>query len=112
MTRRPFFSLALPVLAPPAPAHRAHPAPPSNPAKRQALRPNLDLYVYRRCCTPGEKVQMRLSGFNVHAVQFAAYRMDLGAVVRTSKTLEKFGKTLAALDLHGQASIAQWRYPM
>src|SRR5467141_2218918 len=98
MNRWPIFLLALLGLVSPALAQRAHAAPPSNPAKRQAMRPNLDLY--RRCCTPGEKVQMRLSGFNVHAVQFAAYRMDLGTIIRTSKTLEEFGKTLAALDLH------------
>ena len=76
------------------------------------MKPNVDIYVYRRCYTPGEKVQMRLSGFNVPAVQFAAYRLDLGAVVETSKTLENFGKTLKALNLYGHAPAAVWRFPM
>src|SRR5438128_352671 len=112
MIRLPGLFFALLVLASPARAQRGPLAPPSNPAKRKAVKPNLDLYVYRRCFTPGEKVQMRLSGFNVPAVQFAAYRLDLGTVVRTSKTWEKFGKTLAALDLRGQSPAASWRYPM
>src|SRR6185437_15381016 len=84
----------------------------SNPAKRKAMKPNLALYVYRRCYTPGEKVQMRLSGFNVRDLQLAAYRLDMGSVVGSSKTLEKFGKTLAGLNLHGRAPVAVWRYPM
>src|SRR5438067_9566033 len=105
----PFALLALvsPILALPAP-----PAPPSNPAKRKAMKPNLAIYAYRRCCTPGEKVQMRLSGFNVHAIQFAAYRLDLRTVVGTSRTLEKFGKVLEARPLQGQSPVAAWRYPM
>lgn len=111
MNRWQTLLLALFVLLSPALARSIHAAS-SNPAKRKAMRPNLDLYVYRRCYTPGEKVQMRLSGFNVPAVQFAAYRVDLGTVVKTSKILEKFGKTLAALDLHGRSPAAAWRFPM
>ena len=55
---------------------------------------------------------MRLSGFNVAAVQFAAYRLDLGAAVRTSKAWEKFDKTLASRHLEGASPAASWRFPM
>ncbi|MBV9851043.1 MAG: hypothetical protein JO250_15340, partial [Armatimonadetes bacterium] len=118
---------ALPALARPAMhrmhTSRPHPAaqpkvirarfvPPSNPKKRAAMKPNVDIYVYRRSYTPGEKVQMRLSGFNVPAVQFAAYRLDLGGVVPTSKTLVNFGKTLRALNLYGRSPAVVWRFPM
>ena len=63
---------ALPVLARPARTALHHPKviqarfmPTSNLKKRAAMKPNVDIYVYRRSYTPGEKVQMRLSGFNV-----------------------------------------------
>src|SRR5436190_23791756 len=93
------LALVSPTLAYPACAAAAT----SNSAKLKAMKPNLAIYVYRRCCTPGEKVQMRLSGFNVHAIQFAAYRLDLRTVVGTSRTLEKFGKVLEAHPLQGQS---------
>src|SRR5947207_3393640 len=116
MNRRPLVLFALLVLASPARARSVPPAAPplrsffAVPAKRKEMKPNLSLYVYRRCCTPGEKVQMRLSGFNVHDIQLAAYRLDLRAVVGTSKTLEKLDKVLAARPLQGQTPAAAWRF--
>jgi uncharacterized protein YfaS (alpha-2-macroglobulin family) len=98
-------------LVSPAPVSPADAAPPVS-ARLKALKPNLAIYVYRRCFTPGEKVEMRLSGFNVRAVQFAAYRLDLGAVVGTSKTLEKFDRLLAARPLQGQSPVAAWHLKM
>lgn len=76
------------------------------------MKPNLDIYVYRRSYTPGEKVEMRLSAFNLSKVQFTAYRMNLGAVVRSSKTLEKFGKTLSALNVKTMPTAATWAIPL
>ncbi len=48
--------LCLLVLVPAVPGHAAAPRPPV------VAKPNLDIYVYRRSYTPGEKVQIRLSG--------------------------------------------------
>ncbi|MEO7718015.1 MAG: alpha-2-macroglobulin family protein [Capsulimonas sp.] len=98
----------------PAPitAKQINTAAPVNPLKKAAMKPNIDLYVYRRSYTPGEPAQMRLSGFNVPAVQFAAYRLDLESIVKSSKTLENFGKTLTAVSLHGQKPATAWRFPM
>ena len=87
-------------------------SPKANPLKKTAMKPNIDLYIYRRSYTPGEPAQMRLSGFNVPAVQFAAYRLNLEGIVQSSKTLEDFGKTLARVDLHGQTPATTWRFPM
>jgi uncharacterized protein YfaS (alpha-2-macroglobulin family) len=112
MSRWAVFWLAVLVLLSPTLVHSAQPGPSTNSAKRKAMKPNLDLYVYRRCYAPGEKVQMRLSGFNVPSVQLAAYRLDLGSVVRTSRAMEKLGKSLTALNLEGQSPIAAWRYSM
>src|SRR5438067_8582866 len=102
------LALVSPTLAYPACAAAAT----SNSAKLKAMKPNLAIYAYRRCYTPGEKVQMRLSGFNVRDIQLAAYRLDLRTVVGTSKTMEKFGKLLAARPLQGQTPAAAWRFSM
>ncbi len=75
-------------------------------------KPNLDLYVYRRSYTPGEKVQVRLSSYNLAAVQFTAYRMNLPAVVKTSAGLTDFGKTLKTVSLGALPTAAAWRYPV
>ncbi len=93
------FLSALPMLAAP---------------KRPAVvaKPNLDLYVYRRSYTPGEKVQVRLSSYNLTAVQFTAYRMNLPAVVKTSAGLTDFGKTLKTVNLGALPTAAAWRYPV
>ncbi|BDI29589.1 hypothetical protein CCAX7_16400 [Capsulimonas corticalis] len=95
----------------PRPAAKASAAK-ANPLKAKAMKPNIDLYVYRRSYTPGEPAQMRLSGFNTPAVQFAAYRLDLESIVKSSKTLEDFGKTLKAVNLSGRTPAAAWRFPM
>jgi len=73
-------------------------------------KPNLDLYVYRRSYTPGEKVQVRLSSYNLAAVQLTAYRMNLPAVVKTSTGLTDFGKTLKTVNLGALPTAAAWRY--
>ncbi len=80
----------------------------ANPNKIKALKPNLDLYVYRRCFSPGEAVQVNLSTFNAPVVQFAAYPLDLGAAVTSSTAMKDFGKTLKILPL-GRRATASWR---
>lgn len=94
-----FFLSALPTFAAPA-----------RPAV--VAKPNLELYVYRRSYTPGEQVQVRLSGYNVSVVQFKAYRMDLPAVVKTSAGLTDFGKTLKTVTVGPLPTAATWRYPL
>lgn len=83
-----------------------------NPNKRAAMKPNLDLYVYRRCYMPQEQIQINFSGFNVAAAQFAAYRFNLNSVVKTSRSLVNFGAAIKSLDLQGHAPAAVWRYSM
>ena len=85
-------------------------AAPARPAV--VAKPNLDLYVYRRSYTPGEKVQVRLSSYNLAAVQMTAYRMNLPAVVKTSAGLTDFGKTLKTVNLGSLPVAAAWRYPL
>ena len=82
--------------------------------KRPAVvaKPNLDVYVYRRSYAPGEKVQVRLSAYNLAAVQFTAYRMNLPAAVKTSAGLTDFGKTLKTLPVGSLPVSAQWRYAL
>jgi len=62
-------------------------------------RPNLDLSIYRRMYTTDEAVSLRLSSFNLHAVQFSVYRFDIDSVVPTSKATDDLGKPLALVDL-------------
>lgn len=62
-------------------------------------KPNVELYLYRRCYTTDEKVSVRLSGYNVKSVQFTAHRLDLSSAVRTSLDLENFGKWLKELNV-------------
>ncbi len=76
---------------------------------RAIHKPNVDVYVYRRSYTPTEKVQVRLSAYNVSAVQFTAYKMDLPRAVKNSTGLTNFGKTLKALPLAGLPVAAAWR---
>ena len=80
------------------------------PAPKVVTKPNLDVYVYRRSYTPGEKVQVRLSTYNITQAQFTAYKMDLPRVVKTSAGLTNFGKTLKALSLQGLPIAATWRF--
>ena len=61
---------------------------------------------------PGEKVQIRLSAYNIAAAQFTAYRMDLPAVVKNSAGLTNFGKTLKKVNLAGLPVAAAWRAPV
>jgi uncharacterized protein YfaS (alpha-2-macroglobulin family) len=100
--------MVLVIIAVPASAQRAAYAPYSNPNKVAAMKPNLDLYVYRRCYTPSEKIQLNLSGFNVTGVRFAAYNFDLGAVVQSSRTMVDFGKIVRSIDLEGRTPVAAW----
>ncbi len=81
-------------------------------APHRASKPNLDVYIYRRAYVPGEKVQVRLSAYNIASAQFTAYRMDLPAVVKNSAGLTDFGKTLKALPLAGLRVAASWRFPV
>ena len=85
-------------------------AAPARPAA--VAKPNLDLYVYRRSYTPAEKVQVRLSSYNLAVVQMTAYRMNLPAVVKTSAGLTDFGKTLKKVNLGSLPIAAAWRYPL
>lgn len=85
-------------------------ATPAQPAV--VTKPNLDLYVYRRSYTPGEKVQVRLSSYNLAAVQMTAYRIDLPAVVKTSAGLTDFGKTLKTVNVGPLPTAAAWCYPL
>jgi uncharacterized protein YfaS (alpha-2-macroglobulin family) len=85
-------------------------AAPKQPAV--VAKPNLDLYVYRRSYAPGEKVQVRLSGYNLAAVQMTAYRMNLPAVVKTSAGLTDFGKTLKTVNIGALPTAATWRFPL
>ena len=73
-------------------------------------KPNLDVYVYRRSYVPSEKVQVRLSTYNISSAQFTAYKMDLPRVVKNSAGLTNFGKTLKALSLQGLPVAATWRF--
>ncbi len=83
------------------------------PARPKVVtKPNLDLYFYRRSYTPGEKVQVRLSSYNLASVQMTAYRMDLPAVVKTSAGLTDFGKTLKTVNLTSLPVAAAWRYSL
>ena len=89
----------------------AAPQRPASPARaKAAAKPNLDVYVYRRSYTPAEKVQVRLSTYNVSGAQFTAYKMDLPRVVKNSAGLTNFGKTLKALSLRGLPIAASWRF--
>ena len=93
------FMLCVPTLAAPA-----------RPAV--VAKPNLDVYAYRRSYTPGEKVQVRLSSYNLAAVQMTAYRMNLPAAVKTSAGLTDFGKTLKTLNVSPLPVAATWRYAL
>jgi len=101
---RALAALVVLLLLPLAPGRAAAPKKPS--------KPNLDIYVYRRSYVPGEKVQIRLSAYNIAAAQFTAYRMDLPAVVKNSAGLTNFGKTLKAVNLAGLPVAAIWRAPV
>ncbi len=76
---------------------------------RAIHKPNVDIYVYRRSYTPAEKVQVRLSTYNVNAVQFTVYKMDLPRAVKNSTGLTNFGRTLKSLPLAGMPVAATWR---
>ncbi len=101
--------VALLFLLLPASAPAAAPQPAARP---RVSKPNLDIYAYRRAYVPGEKVQVRLSAYNVAEAQFTAYKMDLPAVVKNSAGLTNFGKTLKALNLTGLPVAASWRFPV
>lgn len=75
-------------------------------------KPNVELYLYRRCYTTDEKVSVRLSGYNVKSMQFTAHRLDLSSVVRTSKDLENFGKRLKELNVSGLRAVKSWSFGM
>ena len=81
----------------------------TNPNKAKALKPNLDLYVYRRCFAPNETVQINLSAFNAPVVQFAAYPLNLGTVVTSSTVMRDFGKMLKTINLRGVSPAARWQ---
>jgi len=93
------------------PARAAAPQPHVGRPNRVS-RPNLDIYAYRRAYAPGEKVQVRLSAYNIPSAQFTAYKMDLPGVVKNSRGLTSFGKTLRALSLAGLPVAASWRFPV
>ena len=59
----------------------------ANPALTAAMRPNLDLSMYRRSFTTDEQVTLSLSAFNEKAVAFSAYRIDLPAVSKNGATM-------------------------
>ncbi len=79
---------------------------------RAAHRPNLELYVYRRCYAPDEGVSLRLSGFNVKSVQLAAYRIALPALIRNSVEVGAMGKRIAGLDLRSERPLRSWAQSM
>ena len=110
--RRRALAALLLILLPLASALAAAPAAQHKAAQHKATRPNLDVYVYRRAYVPGEKVQVRLSAYNIAAAQFTAYKMDLPAVVKNSAGLTNFGKTLKAISLAGLPVAASWRFPV
>ena len=76
----------------------------------KAVKPNLDVFTYRRSYVPGEKVLLRLSVYNIKSASFTAYRMDLPGTVKNSAGLTDFGKTLKALNVSRLPAAAAWRF--
>ncbi len=79
-------------------------------ARRAALRPNLDVSLYRRSFTPDEKPALRLSGYNVKLVTLAVYPVNLPLLIPTSKALEALGKQIAKVDLGRQSPAKVWTF--
>lgn len=90
-----------------APAHAA-----TNAAAKAAKKPNLDLSLYRRSYTPDERASLRLSGYNVHSVQFTVFRLNLPSLIPNSKALEHFGKPIAAVDVAKLAVAAKFAFAL
>lgn len=110
MTRTRFFGCALLLMSLLLTGTgRAAPGAP-NAAKWAALRPNVDLSLYRRSFTPDEPVLLRVSGFNVKQVRFAVYPLSLPTLVPNSKALGALGKPIAALNLARQAPVKAWTF--
>jgi uncharacterized protein YfaS (alpha-2-macroglobulin family) len=77
---------------------------------KQATKANLEISSYRRCYNTGEALTMRLNAYNVKAVTFSVYPVDLSGIVKTSETLKDFGKTIKAYPLSGKRAIRTWKY--
>lgn len=73
-------------------------------------KPALDLFVYRRSHTANETVKVRLSAYNQKTVQFTAFRLNLPALIPTSRALEDFGKRIAAVDVSRLRAVKSWSF--
>ena len=81
-----------------------------NAARRRVSRPNLNIHTYRRCSTPDEKIVLNLAVYNERAVAFTLYRLDLPALIPTSKALEEFGKRIMSVDVRRLPVVRTWKY--
>ncbi|HEY3331691.1 MAG TPA: MG2 domain-containing protein [Capsulimonadaceae bacterium] len=75
------------------------------------LPPAIDLSAYRRCWTPDERVNLRISCLNVTSVRFTVSRVDLDALTPTSKIAGQFDKAIAKVDLSRLHPAASFTYP-
>jgi hypothetical protein len=93
------------------PATAVSPAQPAtNPLKKKAMRPNIDVYVYRRCYAPTEKIELNVSVFNVKSVSLAAYPFDLSGEVSSPEDMGDFKPTINRVDTSGRKAAATWNY--
>lgn len=110
MTRVRFFALTLllllPALATPGRAAGAMP----DAARRAALRPAVDVSLYRRSFTPDERPVLRLSGFNVKRAGFAVYPLSLPALLPTSRAMDSMAARVGRVDVQHQAPLKAWSF--
>ena len=79
-------------------------------ARRAAHRPNLDVYLYRRCYTPDETIPIRLSAYNLTQAGFAVHRIDLDSLAHTSRDLDDLAKRIQALDAGRLKQVKTWSH--